>query len=125
MADFNRLTVLIFGRLLEDFPKPSSLTVDGFQDSNNHVELQIFRETIIFLQDNDFLEFRTATGTGSYHGVKLTLKTLNILNQTPDALRPSPTVREKLVSAIKIGTKEAFKETVKVIVGEAIKSFSK
>lgn len=119
--EFNRLTIFILDSLYEAFPTEALLKAEDFFEAPNDTNKFALDGTMLFLKREGFLHFRSSAGDGAiFLGVQLSMKGLELMNRTPDSLQSEVTVAEKIKSAIKVGTKEAFKEGVKLLISGSV-----
>ncbi|EEQ0121847.1 hypothetical protein P6E80_002029 [Campylobacter coli] len=114
--DFYSAKILAF--LLDEFPIKKDIYIlkDIIKDSNaTNEDKKFVYETIIALRDFGFISFKEEIQTLSlecFLGVRLTLKSLEILKSIPKTLQSNKTLGEKLKDSIDLADKEAIKQSV-------------
>lgn len=123
--DFYSAKILAF--LLDEFPIKKDIYIlkDIIKDSNaTNEDKKFVYETIIALRDFGFISFKEETqtlGLECFLGVRLTLKSLEILKSIP--LQSNKTLGEKLKDSIDLADKEAIKQSVGFVFSLANKIF--
>lgn len=124
--DFYSAKILTF--LLDEFPIKKDIYVkDIIQDANaTNEDKKFVCETIMVLRDFGFISFKEEMRNSRleyYLGVRLTLKSLEILKSIPKTLKNNKTVGEKLKESISLADKEAIKQSVGIVFSLASKFF--
>ncbi len=124
MDEFNRLTVNILNDLYETFPHYALVKTDAYYENVDDEAASCMEGTMAFLQKENFISIDGEGADGRlYLAVQLTSKGLAVLDKPLDSLENSPTLVDKFKSAIKAGSKLAFKEAAKSLVSEATKIY--
>ncbi|MCP3176521.1 hypothetical protein MJO47_05345 [Desulfuromonas sp. KJ2020] len=124
---FNRSVGILFGKLLETFPKRTEiifndLAIEMFDDDDNTETYfdkhELFAETTVWLERSGYI---WASKIESYeaYGVVLTPMGLETMKHTPEALT-GKSIGEEISSAIKSGVKETAKSALATIVSIAL-----
>lgn len=115
---FNQQTAEIFAMLWENFPVPQVITYEKFNaalpddyfDQLNSPEMKALNQlrsvvegTFTFLGENGYIQYKTDHQT-YFHDVRLTEKSLAVLNKKLEALGGNETIGDKIISAVKDGT---------------------
>lgn len=125
--DFYSAKILAF--LLDEFPIKKDIYIlkDIIKDSNaTNEDKKFVYETIIALRDFGFISFKEEIQTLSlecFLGVRLTLKSLEILKSIPKTLQSNKTLGEKLKDSIALADKEAIKQSISLAFSLANKIF--
>ena len=99
---FDKQVAVIFAKLYENFPDKIDIECSKIlpnSDENN----KYCDGTISFLEENELISIEEKLIGNGYIGVRLTMKGLKILKQTPKSISEDKTIGEKIVSNIKDG----------------------
>ncbi|MBX3244423.1 MAG: hypothetical protein KF685_08205 [Acidobacteria bacterium] len=119
--EFNRLTISILDALYATFPTQSILRASEFFENPTYRDKDALLGTMKFLESEGFFRYSSSAGDGDiFMGLQLSMKGLEVLNRTPAVVHGGASVADKIKSFIKIGTKEAYKEGIKLILSSAI-----
>lgn len=129
MDEFNRMTVIVLGKLYDAFPQPIRVLVeDVVEKSNKKPDENIIRNfdaTVRFLASEGFLKYESESDEGLFfYETSLTSKGLRILRAVPSALEEKQSIGQKFVEITKSGTKEASKEILKAVVNQLMAAAS-
>lgn len=115
---FNKQTAEIFAVLWANFPVPQWITYEKFNaelpedyfDQLNSPEMKALRElrsvvegTFTFLGENGYIQYET-DHQNYFRNVRLTEKSLAVLNKKLEALGSNEKMGDKIISAVKDGT---------------------
>jgi len=99
MDEFNRITVLVLGKLYGAFPQATRLEVKDINDAPDDNDVRNFSYTVDFLTSEGYIKHQGASDEGLFFiEVCLTMKGLTVLRSTPDSLDAKETLGHKLVA---------------------------
>src|SRR3990172_684900 len=108
MEDFNRGVALILAKLYKAFPQKSVIYVNQLDPNAGDETVKNFSATIEFLAAEGFIRCGSSAGGGkAFANVVLTTKGLSILNSVPDSIKEKISLGNKIIDALKSGSKEA------------------
>ncbi|WP_175739630.1 hypothetical protein [Burkholderia ambifaria] len=122
---FDLLVAKLLAHLYERFPVATGVAAsdygvntDDYFRFDNSVDLDIageldfFSDTLRWLQRADYIHYVGETDGGTFSGVVLTAKALEILKATPQSLRQSKPLGDYLVDSARSGATDALKQGV-------------
>jgi len=119
MDEFNRITVLVLGKLYEAFPQAVRLNVEDVHDAPNENDVRNFSYTVEFLASENYIKFQAASDEGLFFvEVTLTMKGLTVLRSVPDSLDAKETLGNRFAGFLKNGAKDVSKELLKGAVNQ-------
>lgn len=123
MDEFNRITVIVLGKLFDAFPQPIRVLVEDVVENANEKPhentIRNFDATVRFLASEDFLKYESESDEGVFFSeTSLTMKGLRILRAVPSVLEEKQSIGQKIVEITKSGTREASKEILKAVVNQ-------
>ncbi|WP_460415336.1 hypothetical protein [Pseudomonas sp. microsymbiont 2] len=139
IARFNEMTGKIFACLYLSFPVPTSLwpnatgveakyvdgiTADCPPSLDNRNDFDFFHSTVGWLITTGYLTADRDDQKNvlrGYNNAVLTAKGLEVLQATPDSLKPSESLGDKLANASKSGAKEILRSTTEIALGIGVK----
>ena len=129
MDEFNRITVIVLGKLFDAFPRPIRVLVEDVAEAPSEQPdentIRNFDATVRFLASEGFLKYEGESDEGRFfYETSLTLKGLRILRAIPSVLEEKQSIGQKFVEITKSGTKEASKEILKAIVNQLMAAAS-
>ncbi|TKX32411.1 hypothetical protein [Campylobacter aviculae] len=122
---FDFYSAKVLAILLDNFPIKKDIYIlkDLIKDSDATKEdVKFVYETIIALRDFDFISFNEEVKE-CFFGVRLTLKSLEILKSIPKTLQNNKTLGDKLRDSIKLADEEAIKQSISLAFSLANKFF--
>lgn len=133
MDEFNRITVIVLGKLFEAFPQPIRILVEDVlvepNESPNEMPdettIRNFDATVRFLASEGFLRYQGESDEGVlFSETTLTLKGLKILRAVPSILEEGQNIGQKFAEIAKGGAREAGKEILKLVVNQFMEAAS-
>lgn len=129
MDEFNRITVIVLGKLYDAFPQPIRVLVEDVIEKPNEKPdentIRNFDATVRFLASEGFLKYESESDEGLFfYETSLTMKGLRILRAVPSALEEKQSIGQKFVEITKSGTREASKEILKTVVNQLMAAAS-
>jgi hypothetical protein len=119
MDEFNRITVLVLGKLYEAFPQAVRLEVEDVHDGPDENDVKNFSYTVEFLASENYIKFQEASDEGRFFvEVTLTMKGLTVLRSVPDSLDAKETLGNRFAGFLKNGAKDVSKELLKGAVNQ-------
>ncbi len=123
MDEFNRVSVIVLGKLFEAFPQPIRVLVEDVNENSDtkpdETLIRNFDATVTFLASEGFLKYGSESDEGRFFNeTVLTLRGLEILRSVPSVLEEKESMGQKFVEIMKGGTKEISKEVLKVVVNQ-------
>ena len=119
MEEFNRITVLVLGKLYETFPQAIRLKVEDVYDAPDENDTKNFSYTVDFLTSEGYIKHQGANDEGLFFiEVCLTMKGLTVLRSTPDSLDATETLGHRFGGFLKNGAKDVSKELLKAAVNQ-------
>lgn len=123
MDEFNRITVIVLGKLFNAFPQPIKIFVEDVveepSEKPDESTIRNFDATMRFLASENFLKYESESNEGLFfYETSLTMKGLRILRGVPSVLEEKHSMGQKFVEITKSGTKEASKEILKTVVNQ-------
>ena len=119
MDEFNRITVLVLGKLYESFPQAIRLTAEDVHDAPNENDVRNFSYTVEFLGSEGYIKYQAGSDEGWFFvEVCLTMKGLTVLRSMPDSLDAQETLGHRFGGFLKNGAKDVSKELLKVAVNQ-------
>ncbi|MBR8032321.1 hypothetical protein P4G95_14490 [Burkholderia vietnamiensis] len=122
---FDLLVAELLANLYERFPVATGVAAsdygvnsadyfrfDSSVDPDIARELDFFSDTLRWLQRADYIHYARETDGGTFSGVVLTAKALEILKGTPQSLRASKPLGDYLVESARSGATDALKQGV-------------
>ena len=129
MDEFNRITVVVLGKLYDAFPQPIRVLVEDVlenpTDKPDENTIRNFDATVRFLAAEGFLKYEGESDEGvRFYETSLTMKGLRVLRAIPPVLEEKQSIGQKFVEITKSGTKEASKEILKTVVNQLMAAAS-
>lgn len=123
MDEFNRMTVIVLGKLYEAFPRPVRVLVEDVieqpGEKPDEAAVRNFGGTVRFLAAEGFLKYEADSEEGLFfHETTLTLRGLKILRAVPSILDGEQSIGQTLVEITRGGAAEAGKEILKLVVNQ-------
>ncbi|CAB5287048.1 MULTISPECIES: hypothetical protein [Burkholderia] len=122
---FDLLVAKLLANLYEQFPVATgvvaadyginaerSFRFDGTPDPDIERELDFFCNTLRWLQRAGYIDYAQETNGGTFGGVVLTAKALEILKAIPESLRAVTPLGDYLVESARSGATDALKQGV-------------
>lgn len=108
LETFNVGVGLIFNRLLQQFPiEERVLDLRKLDPDADAQSIAIYCSTMEFLAREGFVNARPISSNAPWYGnVSLTMKSLTLLQSTPESLKEHPTWGERFGAAAKTGARE-------------------
>ncbi|MCA8285785.1 hypothetical protein [Burkholderia vietnamiensis] len=122
---FDLLVAKLLANLYERFPVATGVAADAYGvnasdyfrfddsvDPDIAYELDFFCNTLRWLRRADYIHYADEINGGTFNGVVLTAKALEILKATPQSLRQSKPLGDYLVDSARSGATDALKQGV-------------
>jgi hypothetical protein len=133
ITQFNLIALELFNKLYNKFPTPIDLTASkvglgaspqnaSYDESWNYMAEA--EHVVTWLTEEGFLRYKSHDQSGSFFGVRLTLRGLTVLGYIPTSLNESEKrepIIDKIKGVLKIGAEKAGTEAVKSILSELFK----
>lgn len=121
---FNKFVAEALSKLYSKFPRQVDFRLEEFDYLNNETNRDIFFSSINFLKKENFISLEQQV-YGSFVGVVLTAKALDLLNSTPFALSKSANFSSKIKEALQKGKAEAINTVIKEFMKLSVSVISK
>lgn len=121
----------IFVKLYENFPlridiSPCKMIGKEINEDTLEApkECDIFIDTMIWLEESGYIKYSSQEGNHYFLKVVLTAKGLELLKAVPPSVETKKGIGERLTTLSKIGSEEAIKEAVNIMLSMGVKMFS-
>lgn len=122
ITNFNKATGQLFAKLYERFPKVLLYLDAGDFGSEIGIEdTDIIKQSVEFLEVEGFIRIKSASGSGQFSKVGLTLKGLSALQKTPKSIDEKQTsLGESISKKIKEGSWDIAINLTSQVLGGAV-----